>query len=43
MKITELRKLLNTTSDADLKKSIVEIYKLLPKNKMKRMSLSKVY
>lgn len=33
MKITELRKLLNTTSDADLKKSIVEIYELLPKNK----------
>lgn len=33
MKITELRKMLNSTSDTNLKKALVETYKLLPKNK----------
>lgn len=33
MKITELRKMLSTTSDTDLKKALIETYKLLPKNK----------
>ena len=33
MKITELRKMLESTDTATLKKTVVEVYKLLPTNK----------
>ena len=33
MKITELRKMLESTDTATLRKAVVEVYKLLPANK----------